>query len=874
MANLPVSSSPIPSSDPDTTTTTSSTTTSKQAPTSADASTSDIKKDSIEPDTAVATADSNSNGNGHQSSVGTPLKPITAPLSPPIPTPPFNNESFDTSASGQRAMSNLTLGSPEATSKPIEIPSSIPAVSGDSAISNQPITATPALVQQPTSDVREAPKSSESPEVDMKDAATTPTAEVSAKPDGEPKAAPAGQDAEMPDAPAHTSSPPPSSMMSSSLVRARSESAEPERPNKRQKTAEPESLPDAAAPEHAAKTNGSPPKAEVTSPAAMDTSADQPGPFSAGPSTSAPAFTGDPMPMHQSKFALSNLKNIKRLKDAQAFLHPVDPVKLSLPTYFEIVKNPMSLQDVERKLVSNEYHDPEELKADIHLMVQNSILFNGVEHAVTQSGIHIRDKYLHALEKMPPAEIISKSKPQPKRPVVSTTAVAVAAAAPTSLPSPAVNTPDSRIRRESARASVPSSAMSPTAASPTFSLTPGGVPQIRRDSIVTADGRPKRPIHAPPPKDLPYSDLKPRRKKSVAEFKFCEGIMKELWKKQHNAIAYPFYNPVDPVALEIPDYFKIIKKPMDMSEIQRKLNHNEYNNSNEFEADIRLMFNNCYKFNPPASPVYDCGKQLEAVFDEKWSQKPSFKEETPTPPVAVEEEDAEDSDDEDSDEDAQPALEMLKAQLSTIHSQIETIEKKKKSKKSPPATSKKHKKSGSAGAAVGKTSAKAAPPNKKKGSSAKKKEPVVPYMTFAQKTELSERINQLSPAKMQQVLSLIKTYHPDLAEGDEIELDIDELAPATVHKLYIFVTENTMPTESAAPVAPAPKMPKAVPTKQRKKNKPMSATEQERKIREIQSQIEGFEGGSPTDDGPRSLASMGAKRMFMDDTTRDYFPDC
>ncbi|KAK6360396.1 hypothetical protein TWF730_006538 [Orbilia blumenaviensis] len=866
MANLPSSSSPIPSSDIDTSNG-SKQLPSTAAPTSSEeTSTSDKKKDTstgIEPDTAVAVADSNSS-DGHQTS-NSLLKPITAPLSPPIPTPPFS-ESFDTSAPGQRAMSNLTLESPESTSKPLETSSTIPAVSGDSSISDQPITATPAVVQQPTSDLREAPISSESKEVNMEDAVPTPTAEAPNKLEGgskgAPTTAPAGQDAEMPDAPAHTSSPP--ALMSSSLVRARSESVEPERPNKRQKTAEPESLPDAADQEHTAKTNGSPAKTEATSPAAMDTSADQPGQASASGPADAPAFTGEPMPIHQSKFALSNLKNIKRLKDAQAFLFPVDPIKLSLPTYFEIVKNPMSLADIERKLTSNEYHNPEELKADIHLMVQNSILFNGLEHAVTQSGIHIRDKYLHILEKMPPAEIISKSKPQPKRPVVSTAAATavVAAAAPTSIPSPAVQTPDSRIRRESARASVPSSAMSPTAASPTFSLTPGGVPQIRRDSIVTADGRPKRPIHAPPPKDLPYSDLKPRRKKSVAEFKFCEGIMKELWKKQHNAIAFPFYNPVDPVALEIPDYFKVIKKPMDMSEIQRKLNHNEYNNSNEFEADIRLMFNNCYKFNPPNSPVYDCGKQLEAVFDDKWSQKPSFKEETPTPPVVAEEEDGEDSDDEDSDEDAQPALEMLKAQLSTIHSQIETIEKKKKSKKSPPATSKKHKKSSSAGAAVGKATTKATPSNKKKGSNAKKKEPVVPYMTFAQKTELSERINQLSPHKMQQVLSLIKTYHPDLAEGDEIELDIDELAPATVHKLYIFVTENTNPsTESAAPVAPAPKMPKNVPTKQRKKNKPMSATEQERKIREIQSQIEGFEGGSPTDDGPRSLASMGTKQV-------------
>ncbi|KAF3911418.1 hypothetical protein ABW20_dc0103533 [Dactylellina cionopaga] len=869
MANLPSSSTPQPITSP-----------------------SDIealttsKPINQEPDTAVAVADSNGNGHDSPNNITSSLKPITAPLSPPIPTPPFN-ESFDTSGQGQRAMSNLSLESPEATSKPVETLAAIPSVAGESTISQQPNTAIPAVVDQPTSDVRDAPRPSESPEVQMEDAAPAPES-GSAPVNEETKVtetpaltnqvaanhqSTASQDAEMPDAPAHVSSPP--SIMSSSLVRARSESAEPERPNKRQKTAEPESLPDAAAQEHPA-SNGAPAKPELMSPVAMDTSTDQPIKSEPGPSReikterakTTPAFTGEPMPQHQTKSALSSFKNIKRLKDATAFLSPVDPVKLNLPTYFEIVKDPISLQEIEKKLTNNEYHNPQEVKADIELMVQNSVLFNGPEHAVTESGIRIQSKLFNALDRLPPADLTPKAKVPPKRPTVSTSVTTpVVPVVPSPIvpaPSPDVVKVDSRHRRESVRSAAPVSAMSPTtAASPTFSLTPGGVPQIRRDSIVTADGRPKRPIHAPPPRDLPYSDLKPRRKKSVAEFKFCEGIMKELWKKQHQAVAYPFYNPVDPVALEIPDYFKIIKKPMDMSEVQRKLNHNEYNNANEFEADMRLMLNNCYKFNPPDSPVYKCGKALEAVFDEKWSQKPSFKEETPTPPV-VEEEEEEASEEEESEDEASPQLEKLEAQLSRLHSEIETIRKQKKSKKSPPATSKKHKKSVSGGSAVGKAGAKAVPPpNKKKSSSSKKKpEPVTPYMTFAQKQELSERINTLSPAKMHQALNLIKTYHPHLAqEGDEIELDIDELAPATLHKLYKFVSENTLaPESSTAPPVATSKSAKTASSKPRKKNKPMSATEQERKIREIQNQIEGFEGGSPTDDGPRSLASMGAKQ--------------
>ncbi|KAJ6260308.1 hypothetical protein Dda_4533 [Drechslerella dactyloides] len=860
MANPPTSSPVPPTSDLDTSKPTPST----SLPSSTD-NTSLKRDDSLarEPDTAVAVADTNGHYNGNT------VKPITAPLSPPIPTPPFT-ESFDSSAQGQRAMSSLTLESPETTSdKPLETQSVAPtapvapSIIGESAISQQPNTATAAVVDQPTSDVRDQAKTSESPEVDMEDA--TPAAAVesgSAEPatggQGTTSHPPAAQDAEMPDAPAHVSSPP--SVLNSSLVRARSESVEPERPNKRQKTAEPESLPDAAASEHPpVKTNGTQSgKPEVSSPVAMDTSMDQPvkaeGSQQAAPKP--PPMLGDPMPAHQARFALSQMKNIKRLKDAQAFLTPVDPVKLNLPTYFDIIKNPISLQDMEKKLTNGEYHNPDELKADLDLMVHNTMLFNGPEHAVTLSGRHIHSKYLALLERMPAAEIAQKAKAPPKRPVVSTA----------DIPAPVAPPPvDARVRRESTRTSAPTSAMSPTAASPTFSLTPGGVPQIRRDSIVTADGRPKRPIHAPPPRDLPYSgDLKPRRKKSIAEFKFCEGIMKELWKKQHQAIAYPFYNPVDPVALEIPDYFKVIKKPMDMSEIQRKLNHNEYNNANEFEVDIRLMFNNCYKFNPPDSPVYKCGKALEAIFDEKWSQKPSFKEETPTPPVQEEEED-DDEEEEESEDEASPQLEKLEAKLNRLTSEIETIRKQKKAKKAtPPATAKNHKKKASGGGSVGKAGGKSAPPTKKKsGGSKKKSEPEVPYMTFAQKQELSERINTLSPTKMHQALSLIRSEHPNLTDGDEIELDIDELAATTLHKLYKFVAENTLaPSPPTQHPAPAPKHGKsAAPAKPRKKNKPMSATEQERKILELQSQISGFEGGSPTDDGPRSLASMGPTKQ-------------
>ena len=87
------------------------------------------------------------------------------------------------------------------------------------------------------------------------------------------------------------------------------------------------------------------------------------------------------------------------------------------------------------------------------------------------------------------------------------------------------------------------------------------MPTIRRNEDA---GRPKREIHPPPPKDLPYVDApkkmrKPKvpRDSGVAEqLKFCDKVLRDLNKKTHWNIAHPFYEPVGVwIACIIRDWF-------------------------------------------------------------------------------------------------------------------------------------------------------------------------------------------------------------------------------------------------------------------------------------------------------------------------------
>jgi hypothetical protein len=79
--------------------------------------------------------------------------------------------------------------------------------------------------------------------------------------------------------------------------------------------------------------------------------------------------------------------------------------------------------------------------------------------------------------------------------------------------------------------------------------------------------------------------------------------------------AAAFNEPVDPVALHIPTYFKLIKNPMDLGTIKGKLKENEYATIHDFACDVRLVFKNSITFNPPVHHVYLSAVGLGEIFE-------------------------------------------------------------------------------------------------------------------------------------------------------------------------------------------------------------------------------------------------------------------
>uniref|UniRef100_A0A8C0GF32 Bromodomain testis-specific protein n=1 Tax=Chelonoidis abingdonii TaxID=106734 RepID=A0A8C0GF32_CHEAB len=96
-------------------------------------------------------------------------------------------------------------------------------------------------------------------------------------------------------------------------------------------------------------------------------------------------------------------------------------------------------------------------------------------------------------------------------------------------------------------------------------------------------------------------------------------VMKAMWR--HN-FSWPFHQPVDAAALNLPDYYNIIKKPMDLSTIKKRLEHNYYTKATDCIEDFKTMFTNCYVYNKPGDDIVFMAQELEKVFLQKVAQMP------------------------------------------------------------------------------------------------------------------------------------------------------------------------------------------------------------------------------------------------------------
>ncbi|XP_069842402.1 bromodomain-containing protein 3 isoform X4 [Dendropsophus ebraccatus] len=648
------------------------------------------------------------------------------------------------------------------------------------------------------------------------------------------------------------------------------------------------------------------------------------------------------------------VKTLWKHQFAWPFYQPVDCIKLNLPDYHKIIKNPMDMGTIKKRLENNYYWSANECMQDFNTMFTNCYIYNKSTDDIVLMAQALEKIFLQKVAQMPQEEVellppvpkgkgkkptppaaqtpviteqeppVEKAAPSPK-PVVVERSPPKAAIVERSPPKPVVVERSSGRRAEPAverrreRYKATSQASSISSVSPTVQLTniaplvsqtpviaatpvptitanvtvpvttaapqpppaapvpvapvvPPAAPVVKKKGVkrkadtttpttsaITASrsespvpiSDPKqakvanrrestgRPIK-PPKKDLEDGEIPQhagKKGKLTEHLKYCDSILKEMLSKKHAAYAWPFYKPVDAEALELHDYHDIIKHPMDLSTVKKKMDGREYQDAQAFAADIRLMFSNCYKYNPPDHEVVAMARKLQDVFEMRFAKMPDEPAEPPAAPPAAapvvsksvesshtSEESSSQSDSSDSEEERATRLAELQEQLKAVHEQLAALSqapvnkpKKKKEKKEKEKKKKdkekekekeKHKmkteeekkmksvqpakplppkkapaKKANSTTATTTSSTITPPANSKQPKKGGKQPPSATYdsdeeeeglpMTYDEKRQLSLDINRLPGEKLGRVVHIIQSREPSLRDSNPDEIEID-----------------------------------------------------------------------------------------------------
>ncbi|XP_067894142.1 bromodomain-containing protein 3-like [Heterodontus francisci] len=535
---------------------------------------------------------------------------------------------------------------------------------------------------------------------------------------------------------------------------------------------------------------------------------------------------------------------------AWPFQQPVDAVKLNLPDYYQIIKNPMDLGTIKKRLENKYYCKSMECIEDLNTMFTNCYVYNRPKDDIVVMAQTLEKLFLQKVSQMPQEEIelpvVNKRGNGKGRkgsvPAVSSTAqsklcpsasevgnqkpvimlptqsrsTSLPATPPTLIPAGQPVTKVKKGVKRKADTTTPTTSIFTTSSESSPILTEQKPTKI-------CSWRENSQSNKPPTKDLPDSQQHPARKKEklMEHLQYCNNILKEMFSRKHAAYAWPFYKPVDAEALGLHDYHDIIKHPMDLSAVKKKMNNQEYRDSQEFAADMRLMFLNCYKYNPPDHEVVAMGRKLQDVFEmhfAKISNEPVRIAPSAQSTTQFTESSSEDGDDSSSAESSSESLRkeqkdrlaQLQDQLKAVHDQLTALTRaplSKLKKKSKIKKQKKRKDKKKLMKKCEKKKIKSKQLQKKKFKKdsverrgSRKNEQQAPVlrdsedddakpMSYDEKRQLSLDINKLPGDKLGRVVHLIQSREPSLRDSnpDEIEIDFETLKPSTLRDLERYV---------------------------------------------------------------------------------------
>ncbi|NXY01612.1 BRDT protein, partial [Pteruthius melanotis] len=492
------------------------------------------------------------------------------------------------------------------------------------------------------------------------------------------------------------------------------------------------------------------------------------------------------------------------------FHQPVDAAALNLPDYYTIIKKPMDLGTIKKRLEHNYYTKAAECIEDFKTMFWNCYMYNKPGDDIVFMAEELEKVFMQKIAHMPPEErLVSLNKGRRKGKKTQET----------QQPNPGTSNEQSTNEKQAESSAQPpvmpqerqQVTLAPLSAAQLTALMPAAVSitkakkGVKRKadtttpstSIVTASGESsarfneRKAVKAcggenecmvtnkllnrsfsdsqQPPGNIKKFQLS-------EQLKHCNAILKEMFSKKHAAYAWPFLKPVDVASFSTGANQAIAKCPTDLGTIKKKMDNLEYSDIQEFATDVRLMFMSCYKHNSPDHEIVAMARKLQDVFEMHFAKipdEPVASDHLPQPVTEMTEaysnessndNSSEEKSSEDSEDERKVHLIKLQEQLKALHQQLWVLTKA--------CLSRPEKKKGKAKSEKRKNKEKA----EIKSLIQKKKN-----LKYMKKSKKKLSLNIQSKKTMQQVLLAHKSEDEDAAkpmnydEKRQLSLDINKL---------------------------------------------------------------------------------------------------
>ncbi|NWV86451.1 BRDT protein, partial [Dasyornis broadbenti] len=492
------------------------------------------------------------------------------------------------------------------------------------------------------------------------------------------------------------------------------------------------------------------------------------------------------------------------------FHQPVDAAALNLPDYYTIIKKPMDLGTIKKRLEHNYYTKAAECIEDFKTMFWNCYMYNKPGDDIVFMAEELEKVFMQKIAHMPPEErllSLNKGKRKGKKteeiqqPSCGTSnEQSTNEKQPESSEQPPVMTQERQQATLAHLSAAQLTALMPAAVSITKAKK--GVKRkadttTPTTSIVTASGESsamfnQRKVIKACGGENEHMVTNKLLKRSVSDsqeppgiikkiqlskqLKHCNAILKEMSSKKHAAYAWPFLKPVDAASFSTGENQAIAKCHIDLGTIKRKMDNFEYNDIQEFATDVRLMFMSCYKHNSPDHEIVAMARKLQDVFEMHFAKIPDepvasdhllqpVREKTEVySSESSNDNSSEEKSYEDSEEERKVHLKKLHEQLKVLHRRLWVLTKA--------CLSRLEKKKGKAKREKRKNKEKA----EIKSLIQKKK-----YLKYMKKSKKKLSLNTQSKKAMQQVLLAHKSEDEDGAkpmnydEKRQLSLDINKL---------------------------------------------------------------------------------------------------